>query len=275
MPRLLLCLLMSLLLISQSAWAAPKADLWAVWQKNSEQSSETVDHSTWQQFLSQYLQPGSDGITRLNYAAVDQKNLNKLESYLTSLQSQPPSFLNRDQQRAYWINLYNAGTVQVILNHYPVVSIKDIDISPGWFSGGPWGNKLFKIEGREVSLNDIEHRILRPIWQDPRLHYALNCASLGCPNLQTSAFTAENSEVLLDQAATSFINHKRAVSVVDGELELSSIYHWFKEDFGGSDRAVINHLKQFAKPALAAKLTEFDEIDDHQYDWSLNDVLKK
>lgn len=147
--------------------------------------------------------------------------------------------------------------------------------APGWFPDGPWGKKLFNIEGHGISLDDIEHRILRPIWQDPRLHYALNCASIGCPNLQQTVFTAENSETLLDQAAADFINHERAVVVINGALQLSSIYHWFKADFGETDRAVIDHLMRFAKPLLAAQLLNRSAIDDHQYDWSLNEVVRK
>ncbi len=275
MPRILLGLVTILLLVSQSSIAAPKADLWSIWQKNDLQGGEPIDHSDWQGFLDSHLQRGNDEITRLNYAEVSEGDKNLLDHYLAQLQRSPVSSLSRDQQRAYWINLYNAGTAWVILKYYPVASIRDIDISPGWFSDGPWGKKLFKIEGQMVSLDDIEHRILRPIWKDPRLHYALNCASLGCPNLQQQVFTVENNEALLDQAATSFINHRRGVDVVNGELDVSSIYHWFKEDFGGSDQAVISHLKRFANPALAAKLRNIKEISGHQYDWSLNEVVKK
>ncbi|MCF6283359.1 MAG: DUF547 domain-containing protein [Candidatus Polarisedimenticolaceae bacterium] len=275
MRHILWSLMVGLLLASQSLSAAPKADLWPLWQQNSSQGGEQVDHSAWQKFLDDYLQMGSDGITRLDYAAVGSSGHEVLLRYLSMLQRTPVFTLSREQQRAYWINLYNAGTVSVILEHYPVASIRDIDISPGWFLDGPWDKKLFKIAGQDVTLNDIEHRILRPIWQDARLHYALNCASIGCPNLQQRVFTVENSERLLDQAAIAFINHKRAVSVVNGELELSSIYHWFNADFGGDDSAIIHHLKRFAKPALAAKLREVEEIEGHQYDWSLNEVVKK
>ncbi len=275
MPHIRLGLVTILLLVSQSSIAAPKADLWSIWQKNDRQGGEPIDHLNWQNFLDNHLQRGDDEITRLNYAGVSEGDKNLLDHYLAQLQRSPVSSLSRDQQRAYWINLYNAGTVWVILKYYPVASIRDIDISPGWFSDGPWGKKLFKIEGQMVSLDDIEHRILRPIWKDPRLHYALNCASLGCPNLQQQVFTVENNEALLEQAATSFINHKRGVDVVNGELDVSSIYRWFKEDFGGSDQAVINHLKHFANPDLAAKLRNIKEISGYQYDWSLNEVVKK
>ena len=122
-----------------------------------------------------------------------------------------------------------------------------------------------------MSLNDIEHRVLRPIWQDSRIHYAVNCASMGCPNLQSSAFTAENTETMLDLAAVEFINHPRAVQVKYGKLRLSSIYNWYKIDFGGTDASVIDHLRQYAKTPLADQLDNIDSIDnDDHYDWSLN-----
>jgi Protein of unknown function, DUF547 len=87
-----------------------------------------------------------------------------------------------------------------------VASIRDIAISPGLFSVGPWGGKLIEVEGEPLSLDDIEHRILRPIWRDPRLHYAVNCAALGCPNLRSSAFTAANADILLETAASDYVN---------------------------------------------------------------------
>ena len=119
-----------------------------------------------------------------------------------------------------------------MLSHFPLASIGDINISPGLFVRGPWGAKILTVEGEKLSLDDIEHRILRPIWKDNRVHYALNCASLGCPNLQPTAYTSENSEALLDNGARDFINHPRGVSIQKGKLQVSSIYVWFQEDFG-------------------------------------------
>ena len=127
------------------------------------------------------------------------------------------------------------------------------------------------IEGETLSLDDIEHRILRPIWQDPRIHYAVNCASIGCPNLSNEAFTAQNTDVLLTQGAIAYINHPRGVSINNDELTLSSIYKWFKEDFGTDDRAIIQHLQTYAKPALKAQLGELSDIEGYEYDWSLNE----
>ena len=252
--------------------AAPKADLWEYWVEQDPTSSARVDHSPWTAFLKRYVSPGPKGVNRLDYQAVTAEDRSRLDSYLERLADTEVRSLSRESQKPFWINLYNALTVQVVLEHYPVGSIKDIDISPGFFSSGPWGKKLVSIAGKELSLNDIEHRILRPIWEDPRIHYAVNCASLGCPNLQTEAYTPENTEALLDKGAGEYINHPRGVSIQDGELVVSSIYEWFQEDFGGSDAGVIEHLRQYAEPELKNKLQGFDSIGDHRYDWTLNDV---
>ena len=111
----------------------------------------------------------------------------------------------------------------MILAHYPVASVHDIRLS-GLFTIGPWQAKLLTIEGEKVSLDDIEHRILRPIWKDNRPHYALNCASLGCPNLAPVSYTSANLEQLLEQGARAYINHPRGVFCQDGTCAFSSIY---------------------------------------------------
>jgi len=158
----------------------------------------------------------------------------------------------------------------IILQYYPVKSIKDIDISPGIFNDGPWDAKLLKIEGLDISLNDIEHRILRPIWRDNRVHYAVNCASLGCPNLQPQAYTADNLEEFLEKGARQFINHPRGVKFVRDKLQVSSIYFWFQEDFGDSKEGVIKHLEKYLADSKIQKLKTLQKGMKHQYDWSLN-----
>jgi hypothetical protein len=168
------------------------------------------------------------------------------------------------------INRFNYTGV-IPIDHYPVKSIRDIDISPGIFSNGPWDAKLLEIEGEKVSLNDIEHRILRPIWQDNRVHYAVNCASLGCPNLQPLSFTTQNLDMLLDKAARDFINHPRGVSFINNKLEVSSIYFWFQEDFGASENGIIQHLRKYLAPENLKKLDLVKKKIRHQYDWSLNE----
>jgi hypothetical protein len=252
--------------------AAPKPDLWPRWQANDPASTQRVDHAAWGAFLGKYLLTGHpSGIDRLRYGEVAPADRRSLAEYLDRLQKVQVSGLNRVEQKAYWINLYNALTVKVVLDHYPVKSIRDIDISPGLFSDGPWDAKLAKVEGEKVSLNDIEHRILRPIWRDPRLHYAVNCASIGCPNLQPEPFTAENSERLLEKGAREYVNHPRGASIEGGRLTVSSIYDWFQVDFGGSERGVIEHLRRFADPPLHEKSKGVDGIAGYTYDWSLNE----
>ncbi len=163
--------------------------------------------------------------------------------------------------------------MDVVLEHYPVETIRAIRISPGFFSIGPWGKKLISVEGEKLSLDDIEHRILRPIWKDPRIHYAVNCASLGCPKLMPRAFTAANTEALLEQGARDFINsYHGARFEADGRLTASSIYDWFQEDFGGSEAGVIAHLRLYARPELESKLERISDVYDFDYDWSLNDA---
>ena len=257
---------------SFQALFAPSADLWERWQTHDPASTATIDHSAWDRLLAAYVVRGTDGIARVAYDRVTPADRESLATYVSGLAATPISSYSRPEQRAYWINLYNALTVQVVLDHYPVDSILDIDISPGLFAKGPWGRELLQIEGKPVSLNDIEHRILRPIWQDPRIHYALNCASLGCPDLMQMAYTAAISDELLDTAAHAYVNHPRGARIDDGRIKVSSLYAWFQEDFGGSDRAIIAHLRHYAAPPLAAALAPFDTIADHDYDWSLNDA---
>lgn len=264
-------LLLALALLAGAAGAAPKAELWERWTISDPASTRVVDHSMWARFLAQYLVSSADGINRLRYGAVTFEDGGLLRVYLDDLQRSEVSTLNRAEQRAYWINLYNAQTVKLVLERYPVPSIMAIAISPGFFTKGPWGAKLLKVEDQTLSLDDIEHRILRPIWNDPRTHYALNCAALGCPSLAREPYTAAGMDAMLDAAARAYVNHSRGARVQDGRLHVSSIYTWFAADFGGAD-GVIAHLRRYAEPDLAARLKGIDRISGDAYDWRLNDT---
>ncbi len=250
---------------------APKPDLWSRWTAHDEASRAHIDHSAWDRFLKKYAGTDRDGVTRIAYDRVSDRDLASLSDYIRALSSRSISRFTRDEQFAFWVNLYNALTVQTVLKHYPVRSIRDIDLSSGFFANGPWRKKLVEVEGEPVSLNDIEHRILRPIWKDPRVHYALNCASIGCPNLQSVAFTAKNADNLLTQGAREYVNHPRGLRISGNSMVLSSIYSWFEEDFD-RDGGVPAHLGRYAKPALAAQINSFDGFQKYKYDWSLNDA---
>jgi hypothetical protein len=269
MRRLALVLVMALLATTDGV-AAPKAELWPRWQVHAPGGAATVDHAPWDHFLAAYLVVGDDGINRMAYRRVATLYRRGLADYIEHLSETRISSFDRPEQHAFWINLYNALTVQVVLDHYPVDSIRDIDISPGLFADGPWGKKLVTVEGEALSLDDIEHRILRPIWRDPRLHYVLNCAALGCPNLQPIAFTAANTDGRLNDAARAYINHPRGVRV-DGEtLHLSKIYAWYPEDF--EEEGLLAHIQRYADPKLAEDVKRTARKADIDYDWALNDA---
>ena len=253
---------------------APDADLWERWQQHDASDRRGIDHASWHEFVQTYVERGSDGMRRFAYARVADNDRAALDDYISGLTALEIGSYSQPEQFAYWVNLYNALTVQVVLDHYPVKSIRDIDISPGLFADGPWKKKLVTVQGEPVSLDDIEHRILRPIWKDPRIHYAVNCASVGCPDLQPLAFTAANTEQLLEQAARDDINHPRAVSVGNKGATLSSIYNWFAPDFEPAGGALA-HIRRYADAQLKAQLQGVGKIADYRYDWSLNDAAKR
>jgi hypothetical protein len=256
------------------AMLAPKSEPWPRWSEHDDANASVIDHSVWTAFLTLHVAPDDKGINRLRYADVSRRDRAALENYVGDLAALPISSYARSEQLAYWINLYNARTVSLILEHYPLASIMDLNISPGLLSFGPWDKKLMTVEGIGLSLNDIEHRILRPGWTDNRVHYALNCASTGCPNLQPAAFTSANMETLLVSAARAYINHPRAVTVEQGKATVSKIYAWFQQDFGGDNRGVLAHLREHAGPDLRRSLEGITEIGAYAYDWSLNDAAQ-
>lgn len=248
---------------------APQADALDRWRAHEAASTRTVDHAAFDAFLTRFAAL-EDGIRRVDYAAAVAERAG-LDAYVGALQVIDPRTLNRKEQLAYWINLYNAETVRVVLDHYPVESIQDVDLEGGGLFGGPWGAPRLHIGGEAVTLNDIEHGILRALWRDPRIHYVLNCASLGCPNLAAEAYTAANIEARLDAQARSFINHPRGVRVHDGEVRLSTIFQWYRSDFGRNDQRVLDHVREYASPELRQKLEGHASIDAYDYDWRLNE----
>ena len=266
-------LLMAIFLLSLSnlVLAAPASELWDKWTLHDADSKLIIDHSEWDDLTRRFVTQSQDGINRIGYSKFQDADKQQLRAYILALSTTPISQYKRDEQRAFWINLYNAMTVKVILDNYPVASIRKV--KSGFFSSGPWDKKLVTVDAEKITLNDVEHRILRPIWQDARIHYAVNCASIGCPNLQPRAFTAKNTEAMLSEAAVEFINHRRAVEVKGGKLRVSSIYKWYKVDFGGTDASVIGHLRRYAKPILAQQLRNIESIDDDShYNWAINSL---
>ena len=275
---------LGVLFASAQALAAPKAVLLPFWDASNPSSTSRIDHQPWAAFLQTYARAHPSGINRVAYAQVSAEDTKALDRYLEALQALPIRTYSRDEQFAYWVNLYNALTVRLILEHYPVESITDISF--GFLTFGPWEEELVEVEGQPLSLNAIEHGILRPLWRDERIHYVVNCASLGCPNLGLTPFRAQAIDAQLDAAANDFILHPRGVSLTGNTLRLSKIYQWYASDFGVNEDAVAENIVAHIVARLAAdpqdnpqalagyqqwlRLPKNQRQIAYDYDWSLN-----
>ncbi|MGI9435260.1 MAG: DUF547 domain-containing protein [Geminicoccaceae bacterium] len=242
------------------------------WLSSDEASMKRVDHSAWETILLAYLRPGADGIHRVAYGRVSAADRSVLDGYLDQLSKVEIGHYKRSEQMAYWINLYNALTVDLILDNYPIPSLIKLQDQASDRDQGPWNRRLISIDGVPLSLNDIEKRILKPIWQDQRVHYALSCGAISCPNLQPVPYDGDQLEQQLSYVAMAYVNDPRCIEI-DGEmLRVSSLYRWNIDDFGGSDQAIIHHLMAYAEPELAMALQNFEHIHGDGFDWRLNDI---
>lgn len=231
-----------------------------------------VDHRTWDELLKRFVRPSRDGVNRVDYTRFYRDGRRTLMSYVSGLEAIRVGALTPAEQYAFWVNLYNAKTIEIVLAHYPVRTIKDIDITPGLFSDGPWGRKVLGVDDMALSLDDIENAILRPLWRDPRTLYAMNRASVGSPNLRLSAFVGDTIEAQLEASARDFINGARGARIDRNRLTVSSVYKWYATEFG-ADKELMKHIISYAEPALAAAITRVGRVDDYLYDWALNDVI--
>jgi hypothetical protein len=229
-----------------------------------------MSHAAFDAILKRHVRPDGAGYNRVDYRAMKRESRAALASYLDDLQAARPSAFSAAGAHAYWINLYNAATLGVVLDHYPVASIRDIDLGGKLFASGPWSKRFLSVAGEALSLDDIEHRIVRPIFADPMSHYALNCASYSCPNLAARAYTGRNRRALMAEGAAAYVNHERGVAVARGTITASKIYSWYAADFGGRGR-LKSHWMGLAEPRRAAAIGDA-RIGRFRYDWSLNDV---
>lgn len=171
----------------------------------------------------------------------------------------------REERLAFLINLYNAATLRLILDHYPIASIRKI--GPVWDPNKAWKLPVVKVFGRTVTLNTVEHEMIRPIYKDPRVHIALVCAAKGCPPLRSEAYVGARLNAQLDDQARVFLSQKAKndASRAGETVYLSPIFKWYMEDFGGSKKSVLNFAKKWlpVEDSWAVAWTE--------YDWSLNE----
>ena len=220
-----------------------------------------LDYGAFQAFLDRRRTDGP-AAARVDYAAIDEQDLESLRAFISDLTALDPVTLNRADQTAYWINLYNAETIRRVADAWPTTSIRKIK--------GVWSDKTLTVRGAPLSLGDIEHHILRAAFPDPRIHYALNCASLGCPDLAAHPYNGADLDAQLASAARAFVNDVRGVRFDGDKLIVSKIFGWYREDFGGDDVSIIRRLMDHAEPALAARLSDRISIDGYDYDWVVN-----
>ncbi|WP_028388591.1 DUF547 domain-containing protein [Legionella fairfieldensis] len=267
-------LLLSLILMTTAAHASFNKNLWPVWTRNNPLSKATIAHNDWQEFLSRRVVTNEEGINLVDYAHITEDDYALLKHYIEKMTQVDIRAYNRTEQLAFWLNLYNALTVQIVADYYPIGSIEEINVSPGLFSIGPWGKKLITVNKTPLSLDDIQNRIIRPIWNDQRTLYAINNASIGAANLRKQVYQADTLENALNEVSYDYINSLRGVQVIEGVLVVSKIYEWFNEDFGGDKKDIIIHLKQFAKEPLRSQLNHINDIESYIYNWHLNATVK-
>jgi hypothetical protein len=228
------------------------------------QGTFPVDHMILTELLQKHV--NSNGL--VDYRSM-QNDSAELRRYLEELSNNPPNDENwsREEKLAYWINAYNAFTLDLILQHYPVSSIKDIGASlqvP--FINSPWDMAFVRIDDEFITLNNIEHNILRKTFDEPRIHFAINCASISCPNLRRYAYTSDSIEFQLSQQAIDFINDPSKNILGAEVIRLSKIFQWFGSDFT-KDQTKQEFINNWSKQPINSDA----DIDYMDYDWSLND----
>ena len=210
-------------------------------------------HSLWTTALKEYV----DEEGKVNYLHWN-KDTKLLDDYISSLEENPPAnYWTKNDSLAYFINAYNAVTIKLILDHYPLKSIRKLVT--------PWRFKRFKLNGKKISLNHIEHQILRKM-KEPRIHFAINCASASCPKLRNRAFYAHSMEQQLEEVTTGFINDPKRNQLNQQEMVISRIFQWFGGDFG-TKKERHAFIRRYAKQPIDINA----KVRFLNYDWQLNE----
>ncbi len=211
------------------------------------------NHDKWDRLLRKYVSAAG----KVNYKGIKTDKAT-LESYLKELEENPiQDNWSKAKKMAYWINAYNAFTVKMIVDNYPVSSITKLH------GGKPWDYKWIKLNGQTYNLNNIENDILRPVYKDSRIHFAVNCAAQSCPPLLNQAWTESNLNQLMDKQAIAFINNPKFNTIKKSEVEISKIFEWYAVDFG----IIIDYLNKYSN----TKIDRNAKVKYKEYDWNLNE----
>ena len=210
------------------------------------------NHKLFNEILTVYV--SNDGI--VDYSGI-KSDVAKLDNYISELQGHAPtSDWSNDETLAYWINVYNAFTIKLITDNYPLNSITDL------YSGKPWDHKWIEIGGKTLSLNQVENEIIRPTFNEPRIHFAVNCAAKSCPPLANEAFTADNLNSLLEKRTKAFVNDSLYNDLSTSPAQLSKIFDWYGVDFGNVDAFINKYKKDSVSSVSSHGFTD--------YNWELN-----
>ncbi|MDW3197449.1 MAG: DUF547 domain-containing protein [Cytophagales bacterium] len=253
LPQLLYGLIIAVLMASCNALDPQQAN------------TQPISHEIFDVLLKKHV----DASGLVSYRGFE-KDREQLDQYLDLLTDNPPNdqHWTEPEKLAYWINLYNAFTIDLILDHYPVESIKDIGAKVQVpFVNTPWDIKFIEIAGEKYDLNNIEHNILRKIFEEPRIHFAINCASMSCPKLRAEAFKASKLEEQLQEQAVEFLNDPARNLISPDKAEVSKIFQWFSGDFTKS-----GSLREFLNQYVQQKILEEADIDYMDYEWSINET---
>lgn len=262
---LTLCLL---LFPPAAVTAAPAADYWSFWDSSDERRVAVIDHAVWDELLGRYVVTASEsGVNRFRYGDVGDADRKALARYIDHLADLDPRAYRKREQQAYWMNLYNALSVRVVLAHY-TDGAGAPETSP--LAASALSKNRIKVAGKKLSLNDIEHRILRPIWQDHRIHFGLNCATLDCPNMDSRAYTGSTVQKQLKEAGRRFVSDRRGVHYADGQLRVSRLFQDHRGDFADSEKALLRLVAHYADDRKALYLLGYDGRIQYNQDLRLN-----
>ncbi|MDB5234894.1 MAG: hypothetical protein JWR44_1887 [Hymenobacter sp.] len=227
-------------------------------------ATAAIDHSAYDKLLKKYV--SAKGLVNYKGLKADQKELNQYLDLLSK--NAPAASWSKQEQMAYWINAYNAYTIRLVLDHYPIQSIKDIGSKikiP--FVTTPWAIKFFSIGGNKMSLDNIEHGTLRKKYNDPRIHFALVCASMSCAQLRNEAYTASKLESQLNDQGRDFLNNPAKNKPGKAAAQLSKYFDWYKGDWSENGQSVVSWVNKYADTKIDAN-TKIAYLD---YNWQLNE----
>jgi hypothetical protein len=248
------------LTFASTAVASRDSQSWPIWNKSDESNGASIDHSAFDGFLKNYVITNHpSGINRFRYGDVSRRDSKRLNAYIAQITALDPRQYRKREQKAYWLNLYNALTIQSLLKKHPQRSVDARKLNP-----------RIKVAGVKMTKADIGDRILRPIWHDYKVIFGLSCASMGCPAIQAGAFTAANINTLLKQSAREFINHPRGLMVSRQEMRVSKIFDWYREDFGADDKRLMKLFAYYADDNKALYILGFNGDIEFSYDSRLN-----